>query len=326
MKVCYIYRERRETGFSIEEVFDTVRKELPDHLEQLAYYIDKSKSVLQNIKAIRQTHADIYHITGDCNYVAIGLPRKKTVLTVHDIGAIDQGLKGWKRVPYILIWWLLPLFWVRQVTAISNFTKTRLKSRFNWLVKNIHVIYNPLPNGYYKSLKEVYNIVPVLLQIGGGHNKNIEGLIHLANKRKCNLVVVRPLDPKLEKTFIEHGISYKWYSNLSKTELVELYKQCDMVYFASTYEGFGLPIIEAQAIGRPILTSKCCSMPEIYGNEAYLANPDKFETIITQFDALMKPEIRESEIKRGFQNCQRFEAQNISSQYLMYYKKVLRQS
>ena len=66
--------------------------------------------------------ADIYHITGDINYLALFLPRKKTILTVPDIGHYLYGLTGLKRWVYKWIWLMLPLHFVRFATAISQST------------------------------------------------------------------------------------------------------------------------------------------------------------------------------------------------------------
>jgi len=60
---------------------------------------------------------------------------------------------------------------------------------------------------------------------------------------------------------------------LNFEELRQQYELCDMVVFASTYEGFGLPILEASAVGRPLVTSSISPMNEIAGSAAYKVNP-----------------------------------------------------
>jgi glycosyltransferase involved in cell wall biosynthesis len=52
--------------------------------------------------------------------------------------------------------------------------------------------------------------------------------------------------------------------------VVILYRQADLLCFPSTYEGFGLPILEAQATGRPVVTSDLGAMKEVAGNSAWL--------------------------------------------------------
>jgi len=66
---------------------------------------------------------------------------------------------------------------------------------------------------------------------------------------------------------------------LTDAELVEAYRRCDMVVFASLYEGFGLPILEAQAMGRPVITSNFGAMREAAGDGALLVDPYSVESI-----------------------------------------------
>ena len=66
---------------------------------------------------------------------------------------------------------------------------------------------------------------------------------------------------------------------ISEDEKKFLLEKCRVFAFPSKYEGFGLPILEAFANRRPVLTSKVSSMPEIAGKAAFLVDPDKVEEI-----------------------------------------------
>ncbi len=74
---------------------------------------------------------------------------------------------------------------------------------------------------------------------------------------------------KLEECKIE----YENFIDISNEELVKKFIECDMLLFASTYEGFGMPIVEANIVGRPVITSNILSMPEVAGDAAILVDP-----------------------------------------------------
>jgi glycosyltransferase involved in cell wall biosynthesis len=97
----------------------------------------------------------------------------------------------------------------------------------------------------------------------------------------------------------------------------------DIIALASSYEGFGMPILEGQAVGRPVITSNILSMPEVAGNAACLVDPYDPSSIrqgilkIIQ-DAAYRDEL----VRKGFANVKRFDPQVIALQYLDLYKKV----
>jgi glycosyltransferase involved in cell wall biosynthesis len=66
---------------------------------------------------------------------------------------------------------------------------------------------------------------------------------------------------------------------ISEREKMFLMDICRIFAMPSLYEGFGLPVLEAFAHKRPILTSNTSSLPEVAGNAAYLVNPEKVEEI-----------------------------------------------
>lgn len=92
-----------------------------------------------------------------------------------------------------------------------------------------------------------------------------------------------------------------------------------MLYFASTKEGFGLPILEAQSCGLPVLTSNTTSMPYVAGEAAILINPYNIEEIKKGVLELKNNKtLTDYLIKKGFKNIERFSQE----QFIYNYKKI----
>jgi glycosyltransferase involved in cell wall biosynthesis len=94
---------------------------------------------------------------------------------------------------------------------------------------------------------------------------------------------------------------------LTDAELVWLYRNSRALMFPSKYEGFGLPPLEAQALGCPVVCSAAASLPEVCGDGALYFDPDDPGTLVAQLDRLeSEPDLADELRRRGFANCQRF--------------------
>ena len=129
----------------------------------------------------------------------------------------------------------------------------------------------------------------------------------------------------LLKELESNRIVYKSNMDLTDEEMVEKYKQADIIAFVSTYEGFGMPIIEGNAVGRVVVTSNILSMPEVAGNAAHLVNPYDVKSIRSGILKVIEEDAYRAElIENGFGNRKRFESSSIANQYYEIYKGLAR--
>jgi glycosyltransferase involved in cell wall biosynthesis len=131
---------------------------------------------------------------------------------------------------------------------------------------------------------------------------------------------LRLTDLKLKTTAAAEPAVHE-LGRLTDEELVAAYRRSDMVVFASLYEGFGLPILEAQAMGRPVITSNFGAMREAAGDGALLVDPYSVEEIRAAILRIKnEPGLREDLVRKGRENAERFRADAIALEYAQIYR------
>lgn len=138
-----------------------------------------------------------------------------------------------------------------------------------------------------KSFNKIKNKIPHNLYLTGGKIKNSKDILNYIEDNLKNRVKI---------------LGY-----VSEKDLINLYNLADLYLYPSLYEGFGLPILEAQTCGCPVLTSNKTSCPEVAGKGALIINPYS-ETEIEKgiLEILNNKKYKKELIKNGFENIKRF--------------------
>jgi len=285
---------------------------------------------------------DIYH--GLSHELPLGIEYTgiKTVVTIHDLiyvrfpeyfTKIDRAIYDRK--------FRYACQAATRIHAISEQTKYDLTSYFNVPEEKIDVVYQSINPLFFEEVSEVdkevvrkkYHLPEAfLLNVGTIEpRKNLLGLIEgmLASRIKMPLVVIgKSTDYKkrVQKLIDRHPkeLTVFFLSGVNDKELCALYQSAQAMIYPSLFEGFGLPIVEAQASRCPVITSNVSSMPEAGANAALYINPNRPEEIGRVIDQLLNSSfIAAKLIEKGVENAEGYKPQHYASQMKQIYHTIL---
>lgn len=310
-------------------------------------YLDRFIFFLFTLEKI-QPWADIIHICDQANAVYVPIIHKPHVVTCHDLLAVRCALGEFKenqvsRIGIMYQKWILSgLKRAMHVACDSNKTYSDVitltgRTNDNTSVIPIGLNYDFRPMNLDESrihLKQLGmdNGHPFFLNVGGNFwYKNKEGLLRIfkhvlsfSESPKPMLVIVgQKLDTKLKTLSMKIGI-YKHIreaQGVSNEQLCSLYSSAKGLIFPSLAEGFGWPIIEAQACGCPVFTSIRQPMIETGGKGAVYFDPlDEIGAAKKIIQALLN---KDRLTEAGYRNASYFSTETMLSNYISCYRKVL---
>lgn len=291
-----------------------------------------------------------YHICDHSNAFYLHfLPKNKTIISCHDVLAIRAGLgytdtyctatKSGEVLQRII---LNALSGARKLAAVSEFTLqqlTEIDTQPN-VSKNWVTIHNALSDkfkpmapehvqevlGKFESLKGKAFLLHVGSDLERKNRKLLVQMIYELKNEFDGLLVLAgaPLNSELLDLIVKLKLENRVVAihRPTDTEIIALYSICQAMVFPSYSEGFGWPIIEAQACGAPVITSnKAPMMPEVGGIAALYADPDDASDFANQYRKLYKKEFREEVIRLGYENGKRFDFEQTMRQYVQLIEK-----
>ena len=326
IQITHFMRDRRAHARSIERVYEDVRAAIPDDCTVVEWVCkNPSKGLigrLQDAWNARRAQTRVNHVTGDTHYLTFFLTPKRTVLTIHDLGSF-QNSKGVRRFILYWFWFWIPIKLVRIVVVVSERTRRVLLDAIKCDPRKVVVVHNPVSDEFQPYPKPFNSSQPRILQVGTAPNKNLGRVIEAVAGLECKLIIIGALSSEQKEMLDQHEIEYENHVGLSRSALLSQYIDSDILMFSSTYEGFGLPIVEGNAVGRPVITSTLEPMREVAADAACLVDPYDVDAIRAGVIRVMNDNsYREGLILAGYRNAQKFRAAVVAAKYAEIYRKI----
>ncbi len=328
MKIHWLLRPSRKPGKSIEGLFQALAPHVAKHVEFELVELPGSGNLkadfwLQRSFLKSLPKVDLVHVLGDVHYVAPWIPSPQ-VHTIHDLESLLQGNALSKKVKKFL-WLQQAVKHAASVSVISAHTQEQFCNAVPQVRDKTRVIPNPLllkPKGEFQKDTQFLHF----LSVGTKANKNLERVAQALSQLSVSFQwhIVGALSREQQQFFTAIKLPFTNYKNLSSESLSELYAKAHVLLFPSLYEGFGLPILEAQAHGTVVLTSNITAMPEVAGTGAFLVDPMDTAAILSGIHQLVESkDLQTKLIAAGYENIKKYQIEAIADHYLTWYQEVV---
>jgi glycosyltransferase involved in cell wall biosynthesis len=252
---------------------------------------------------------------------------QNTIVTIHGLEYefCPKAYSPWQRF-YMRIVIKNSCKWAKRIVVVSNNTKKDLQMLYKVPKEKIEVVHE----GYDNNVQyPIYNIrldsklhmpnFKYLLFVGRlEERKNICGIVEAFEILKSKYSIPHKLVLVGKFGHGEDDIKKKLANSQYKEDVIlagyvegekkwGLIKNSEVFLFPTLYEGFGLPILEAQSMGVPVVSSNVSSMPEVAGQGAILVDPEDPEAIAEAVNKIIASDsLRGDIVEKGYQNIKRF--------------------
>lgn len=290
------------------------------------------------VSDLKRDGIELFH--GLSNEMPVGMFHSgiASVVTIHDVAfRTFPDMYHWHDRKIYDAKWQYACNHADRIIAISECTKRDVMDFYNVPEHKVDVVYQPVSPIYYQPIAPSSKSTssPYMLYVGSiNSRKNLLGIV--------KAMELMPKDLQIPLKVVGGGGSYKqtvkeyiathnmehlllWTETIDSIELQRLYTDAQMLVYPSFYEGFGLPVVEAQLCGCPVVTSNVSSLPEAGGPYALQADPNSPEDICNQMVKLLTDEeFRQAQIKGGRQYAmQTFHPSVLAKQLMDIYRNCV---
>lgn len=319
--VSVFFRAPGPGRHSVERIVESLTLHAPDSIILRSHSCPAADasplSILRNLVWAwrRRNDSEVNLVLGNDQYLAFSLPAGRTILTVLDLDR-RASLGRIKRAIYSWLWCRGPVARVARVVAISERTRADVLRLGSCSAAKVEVIPIGLPEGIATTPRRRGGGPKRVLHIGAKANKNLERHLRVAARAGAKLVVVGELSPDQEGIVATSEGNVECHGEVLDTQLAAIYESADALLFASTSEGFGMPIIEAQAVGVPVITSDLEPMRSAAGGGACLVDPLDEDSIFEGLQRVLKDVAwRDQLIAQGQTNARKYDPARIAQRY-----------
>ncbi|MBN4073772.1 glycosyltransferase family 4 protein [bacterium AH-315-E07] len=267
------------------------------------------------------------------SYYRFSLQKKvRNVVTVHDF-TYEKFRKG----PAKWIHTAQKFFAIKKADGIICVSENTKKDLLEYLpqihLKKIAVIHNGVSEDFYPlsdtspvSLRNAPN-KPFVLFVGDRKSvhKNFDMAVEILHRTEGLWLVMvgNPLS-KVESVLLEQKLPerYRYFSRISAAELNVLYNRAFCLLYPSSYEGFGIPVVEAMKAGCPVVSTKTSSITEVAGDAGLLVDCIEVECFLEKIAMLNDVRVRDMYRQKGLVNAEQFGWDRCFDQTMTFYHDV----
>ena len=293
------------------------------------------------ISALRQDRIDLYH--GLSNEIPAGLAKNNipSVVTIHDLiflrfphlyKPIDRSIYTYKFRQACLR--------SDKIVAISRQTQRDIQAYFGIPESKIEVVYqgcDPLfgeevPESVQLSVREKYGIQgPFILSVGSIEaRKNLLLLVKALKglKEDISLIAIgkrTPYTDTVDEYIRENNLQnrVKLLNGIPFSELPAFYHMATLFVYPSKFEGFGIPILEAQLAGTPVIAATGSCLEEAGGPGALYTDPENENELQGLIESILnEPKLAEAMRKEGKEYTKNFAPKKLADDMMGLYQQI----
>lgn len=334
-EISYFY------GYFSKELQEPSKKTSVKLLKSLVLKISFIKKLARKILTISsKIFSPTYDVYWQPSFIPnSGIKAKKIVTTVHDFSFIlHKDFQPKESANYFEDNFLKNIYKSDMIITGSEFSKQEILDRLDFKEEQIKVIYHGINHDLFK----MYNDLKVdfelpkkfIFSVGSIEpRKNLIGLLRAYNllpndiKNEYKLVLAGFKgweNSEIMSIIDENRENIIYLGFISDEELAKAYNLASCFVFASFYEGFGLPVLEAMACGTPVVCSNSSSLPEVGGDAVMYCNPNDIEDIKEKIELVLKDEILQQEmIVKGLERVKEFSWKKSAKEHIKVFQEVL---